>query len=228
MLERLKQAAVRQQLRTDIERDGLVNNGRIESWDAVRVSISPNQPELAGRSLGEIARERRRDAFDQVCDCIIADRGHMRILIRSLAEEDVRAIGGAPWVLVGSDGNSLATHGVTSQGKPHPRFYGTHARVLGHYVRELGLLTLEHAVHKMTGDSAHALGWHDRGLLKPGFHADIAVFDPDKVADRATYDDPHQYATDVSTVVVNGEVVIDAGEHTGALPGRVLRRANVQ
>ncbi len=228
MLDRLKDDTVRQRLLADIERDGLVNNGRIPSWDAVRVSISPNQPELAGRSLGEIARERRRSAFDQVCDCIIADRGHMRILVKSLAEADVNTITGVPWILVGSDGNSLAVHGITGQGKPHPRFYGTHARVLGHCVRDLGLLTLEQAVHKMTGGSATALGWTDRGLLRPGFWADIAVFDADRIADLATYDDPHQYATGVSTVVVNGELVIDSGEHTGALPGFVIRRTGVR
>jgi N-acyl-D-aspartate/D-glutamate deacylase len=225
MLERLKQDDVRQRLRSDIERDGLVNTGRLESWDAVRVSISPKHPELAGRSLGEIARERRRDAFDQVCDCIIADGGHMRIVLKSLSQQDVDAIMRAPWVLVGSDGNALAVHGVTSQGKPHPRFYGTHARVLGDCVRDRGLLSLEQAVYKMTGGSAQALGWTDRGLLREGHAADVAIFDPERIADRATIEDPHQYAVGVSTVIVNGTVVIEQGEHTGALPGRVLRRA---
>jgi N-acyl-D-amino-acid deacylase len=141
-----------------------------------------------------------------------------------MAEEDVRRITGTPWILVGSDGNSLATEGVTSQGMPHPRFYGTHARVLGPCVRDLKLLTLEQAVHKMTGASAKALGLVDRGWLKPGFAADITVFDPALVGERSTYDRPHQYASGVSTVIVNGEVVIDGGDHTGVLPGRVIRR----
>jgi N-acyl-D-aspartate/D-glutamate deacylase len=109
------------------------------------------------------------------------------------------------------------------QGKPHPRYYGTFARVLGHCVRDLGLLTLPQAVHKMTGGAAAALGLADRGVLGVGNAADLTVFDPATVAEQATYDDPHRYATGVSTVVVNGEVVIDAGEHTGALPGRLLR-----
>jgi len=113
---------------------------------------------------------------------------------------------------------------VTSRGKPHPRSYGTHARLLGTCVRDLGLLTLPAAIHKTTGAAAAALGLGDRGVLREGYWADLVVFDPGRVADRATYDDPHQYAVGVSTVVVNGEVVVDGGDHTGALPGRVLRR----
>lgn len=225
MLARLKEQAVRARLREDIERGGLNNFGRIPGWQAVRVALSVNQPELAGRTLDDIARERRVDAFDQVCDCLVADNGHTRILITSMAEEDVRTIAGTPWILVGSDGNSLAVDGVTGQGKPHPRFYGTHARVLGQCVRDLGLLKLEQAVYKMTGGSAAALGWTDRGWLRPGCWADIAVFDPARIADLATYEQPHRYATGVSTVVVNGEVVVEAGEHTGALPGQVIRRS---
>lgn len=223
MAERLRSPEVRARLRADIEREGLVNTGRLPSWDVVTVSISPSTPELQGRSLGEIARERRRDPFDQVCDCIIADR-QMRILMASLDQDDVDLITARPWVLVGSDGNSLAVHGVTSQGMPHPRFYGTHARVLGHCVRDQGLLTLEQAIYKMTGGSAAALGWRDRGWIREGCVADITVFDPDRIRDHASYDQPHQYATGVSTVTVNGSVVIDAGEHTGLLPGNVLKR----
>jgi len=112
---------------------------------------------------------------------------------------------------------------VTSQGKPHPRYYGTHARVLGACVRD-GLLTLPAAIHKTTGASAAALGLSERGVLREGSWADVTVFDPGRIAERGSYDDPHQYAVGVSTVVVNGEVVIDGGDHTGAVPGRVLRR----
>ena len=118
----------------------------------------------------------------------------------------------------------MAPYGVTGQGKPHPRSYGTHARVLGPFVRDLRLFTLEGAVAKMTGVAAGALGLADRGLLRAGAWADVVVFDPARVADHATYEEPHRYATGVSAVVVNGQVVIDGGDHTGALPGRVLRR----
>jgi N-acyl-D-aspartate/D-glutamate deacylase len=224
MLERLRLRDVRTRLREEIARTGLTNCGRIPSWDVVRVAISPHLPENAGRTLGDIARTRGVDPIDAVADYLVADRGETRILITSMADADVHEITRAPWVTVGSDGNALAVSGVTSQGKPHPRFYGTHARVLGPYVRDLRLLTLEHAVAKMTGAAARALGLQDRGLLRAGAWADVTVFDPARIGDRSTYEEPHRYAAGVSTVVVNGEVVVDGGDHTGALPGRVLRR----
>ena len=221
MLARLGRAEVRARLRADIARDGLNNFGRIPSWDVVRVAIAPNLPQDAGRTLGEIARRRSVDPLDGVCDFLLADRGETRILITSMSEKDVWEITGAPWVLVGSDANALATSGATSRGKPHPRSYGTHARLLGSCVRD-GLLTLPAAIHKTTGASAAALGLADRGVLREGAWADVAVFDPARIADRATYDDPHQYAVGVSTVLVNGEVVVDGGDHTGVLAGRRL------
>jgi len=224
MLQRLGQPAVRDRMRAEIDAHGLNNFGRITSWDAVRIAISPHQSEFAGRTMGDIARSRAADPLDTVCDYLIADRGHTRIVVTSMSEEDVREIIRAQRVLVGSDGTSLAPYGTTSQGKPHPRFYGTFPRVLGHYVRDLGLLSLPQGVYKMTGGSAAALGLVDRGLLREGQRADVTIFDPQAIADRATYEDPHQYAAGISTVIVNGVVVIDAGEHTGALPGQVLRR----
>ena len=198
-------------------------------------------PVVGRRARGHLAasaRERRPhagrhraaaaalDPIDAVADYLVADRGETRILITSMADADVHEITRAPWVTVGSDGNALATSGVTSQGKPHPRYYGTHTRVLGHYVRDLRLLTLERAVAKMTGVAARALGLADRGLLRPGAWADVVVFDPARIADLSTYEEPHRYPAGVSTVVVNGQVVVDGGDHTGALPGRVIRRAS--
>ena len=224
MLERLGRAEVRTRIRSDIARHGLNNFGRIPSWDVVRIAVAPHLPEEAGRTLDEIARRRGVDPLDAVCDFLVADRGATRILVTSMSEKDVHEITAAAWVLVGSDANALATSGVTSRGKPHPRSYGTHARLLGACVRDLGLLTLPAAIHKTTGAAAAALGLGDRGVLREGYWADLAVFDPGRVADRATYDDPHQYAVGVSTVVVNGEVVVDGGDHTGALSGHVLRR----
>jgi N-acyl-D-amino-acid deacylase len=226
MLERLRRAEVRARLRADIARDGLNNFGRIPSWDVVRIAVAPHLPDEAGRTLDAIARRRGVDPFDAVCDFLIADHGETRVLITSMSEQDVREITGTPWMLVGSDANALATTGPTSRGKPHPRSYGTHARLLGRFVRDLGVLTLPAAVHKTTGAAAAALGVGDRGVLREGCWADVAVFDPAKITDLATYDDPHRYALGVSTVVVNGEVVVDGGDHTGALPGRRLRRVS--
>ena len=224
MLARLADPAARTRIGAEIDRRGLNNFGRVPSWDAVRIAISPHQPQYSGRTLGDIARTRGIDPLDAVCDYLIADRGHTRIVVESMSEDDVQKIVSTPDVLVGSDGTALAPYGTTGQGKPHPRFYGTFPRVLGRYVRELGLLSLPQGVYKMTGGSAAALGLKDRGLLREGYRADICVFDPQTIADRATYDDPHRYAQGIETVIVNGEVVVDAGEHTGLLPGQVLRR----
>jgi len=224
MLERLARRDVRARVRDEIIRRGLTNFGRIPSWDVVRIAVSPQFPGDAGRTLGDIARRRGVDPLDAVCDVIVTDRGATRILITSMSEQDVRAIIATPWVLVGSDGNAIAPGGVTGRGKPHPRYYGTHARTLGQCVRDLGWLTLPQAVAKVTGGAAAALGLAGRGVLREGYAADVVVFDPARIADRASYDDPHQYAAGVSTVIVHGEVVVDGGDHTGALPGRVLRR----
>jgi N-acyl-D-aspartate/D-glutamate deacylase len=224
MLERLRVRDVRTRIRDEIARSGLTNFGRIPSWDVVRVAISPQMLENAGRTLGDIARSRGVDPIDGVADYVVNDRGETRILITSMTDADVHEITRAPWVTVGSDGNALAVTGVTGQGKPHPRYYGTHAHVLGPCVRDLRLLTLETAVAKMTGVAARALGLRDRGVLRPGAWADVVVFDPARIADRSTYEEPHRYAAGISTVLVNGQVTIDGGDHTGALSGRVIRR----
>jgi len=157
MLERLGRPEVRARLRADIARDGLNNFGRIPSWDVVRVAVAPNLPDEAGRTLGEIARRRGVDPFDAVCDFVIADRGETRILVTSMSDKDVHAISATPWVTVGSDANSLASAGVTGQGKPHPRSYGTHARLLGPCVRDWKLFTMEAAVHKLLGSYRHCV-----------------------------------------------------------------------
>ena len=153
------------------------------------------------------------------CDVIIADRGATRILVRSMSEDDVKTILADPLVMVGSDGPCVAPYGITGQGKPHPRLYGTFPRVLGHYARDLDILGLPQAICKMTGGAAAALGLADRGTISEGKAADLVLFDPDMVADRASFDEPHQYPLGIETVIVNGVVVIDQGQHTGALPG---------
>jgi N-acyl-D-aspartate/D-glutamate deacylase len=225
MLERLADSDARARIRDDIARDGLNNWGHIESWDAVQISVSPNLPQFAGRTIAQLAAERDQDAIDTLCDYLIEDKGATRVLVTSISEEDVRDLMRSPRALVGSDGNCVATYGTVSQGMPHPRFYGTFPRVIGHYVHDLDLLPLERAIHKMTGATARALKLADRGLLKPGYRADIAIFDPADFKDRATYADPHQYPSGArTTVIVNGEIVVENAAHTGALPGKVLRR----
>ena len=226
MLARLALPETRMQVRAEIGRDGLNNWGRIPSWDCVQISISPHLPEHAGETFGALAATRGADPIDVVCDYLIADQGATRVLITSIAEDDIREIVRSPLALVGSDGNCVADYGVVSQGMPHPRFYGTFPRIIGHYVHHEHLLPLEAAVRKMTGATAAALRIDDRGLLKQGYRADIAIFDPADFHDRATYAEPHQYPSGArTTVLVNGEIVVENARHTGALPGSVLRRA---
>jgi N-acyl-D-amino-acid deacylase len=226
MLERLRRKETRERIRADIEREGLNNWGRIPSWSCIQISISPHLPQHAGRTIAQLGEERGHDPIDVICDYLIEDKGATRVLVISISEDDIREIVRSPTALVGSDGNCIATYGTVSQGMPHPRFYGTFPRVIGRYVREEKLLSLEAAVHKMTGATAQALKLADRGLLKPGYRADVTLFDPDDFVDRATYGDPHQYPTGTrTTVIVNGTIVIEKTRHTGATPGRVLRRA---
>ncbi len=223
-LARLANPDDRARLRRIVDEEGLNNFGRIPSWDAVRISISPNLPHYLGRNIASIAEDRGIDAFDMALDYIMEDRGQTRVLVESISEDDVQEFVRSTDVMVGSDGNSVAPDGTTGQGRPHPRFYGTFAKVLGHYSRDRGLLPLQAAVYKMTGASAKALGLRDRGLLKQGFRADITVFDPATIAQRATYEDPHQFAAGIDTVLVNGTPTLQAGDHTGALAGQTLRR----
>jgi N-acyl-D-amino-acid deacylase len=226
MLARLALPETRARIGAEIDRDGLKNWGRIPSWDCVQISVSPNLPQHAGETIAALAAARGTDPIDLVCDYLIEDNGATRVLITSIAEEDIREIVGSPAALVGSDGNCVADYGVVAQGMPHPRFYGTFPRIIGRYVAEEHLLPLEAAIRKMTGATARALRLRDRGLLKEGYRADIAIFDPADFKDRATYADPHQYPSGPrTTVLVNGTVVVENARHTGATPGMVLRRA---
>ena len=225
MLARLNERDAREKIRVDIARDGLNNWGRIPSWDCVTISISPHLPQHAGKTIAALAAERGADPVDTLADYLIEDRGATRVLVASISEDDIRTLVASPHALVGSDGNCVAPYGTVGRGLPHPRFYGTFPRVLSRYVRDQKALPLELAIHKMTGATARALKLKDRGLLREGFCADIVLFDPDDFADRATYAEPHRFPSGArTTVLVNGTVVVDNARHTGALPGKVLRR----
>ena len=129
-----------------------------------------------------------------------------------------------PWCSIGSDGSAYATEGPLKRGNPHPRNFGTFPRVLGVYVRDRGVLKLEDAVRKMTSLNAAKLGIRDRGLLRPGDFADVTVFDPERVIDKSTYTAPFAYNEGIEYVIVNGQVVLERGKHTGAMPGKAIRR----
>ena len=212
MLERLRDPATRKKIK-----DALTPN-----LNSIMIASAKNNTQYEGMRVTEIAEKEGKDSRDVVFDLLLAEEAQVQIVSFGLSEEDVRRVMRSPYGMVGSDGSAIAPHGILGEGKPHPRSYGTFARVIGHYVRE-GVLSLQEAVRKMTSAPALHLGLKDRGLLREGYKADITIFDPEKVKDEATFIDPHQFASGIPYVIVNGTVVIDEGEHTGELPGVVIR-----
>ncbi len=225
---RLKDPPTRAQIRAEMleQRPDLATLESDSHWHNVLVARARNARHLEGKRLGEIAIEQDREPFDVYFDLLIEHEGNVGGVFFALCEEDVQTVMRWPHTMVGSDASSVAPYGPLGGGKPHPRAYGTFPRVLGRYVRELKVLRWEEAIHKMTAMPARRLGLRDRGELRPGACADVVVLDPATVADRATFQEPHQYPLGIEQVIVNGAVVVRDGEHTGALPGRVLRRAN--
>ncbi|MDX2121964.1 MAG: D-aminoacylase [Gemmatimonadota bacterium] len=177
-----------------------------------------------GKRLSEVAVLRGTSPEDAAMDLVIADRSRVDCVYFTMSEDNLRKQIVLPWVSFDSDAASMAPEGIFLRGNPHPRAYGTFARVLAKYVRTDSVLTLPDAIRKLTTLPAKNLNIARRGTLAPGFHADVVVFDPATIQDHATFERPHQYATGVSQVFVNGVQVIRDGEHTGAKPGRAVRR----
>ena len=178
---------------------------------------------LTGKTLAEVARMRGTDPRYTAMDLIIEDNSRIQTVYFTQSEEVVRKAITLPWVSFNSDEASLAPEGVFLKSNPHPRAYGSFARVLGKYVREEQLIPLEEAIRKLAALPAENMKIDRRGQLKDGFYADVVVFDPATIQDHATFVEPHQYATGMVHVFVNGEQVLKDGEHTGATPGRVVR-----
>ena len=191
-----------------------------KGFDAVSVANVPkNAEKYVGKTLGDIARAANKAPDEATLDLLIEEGGDVSIVMFYMSEKDLRAAIADPLVSFDSDGTAVSPD---FGGQPHPRYYGTFPRVLGHYVREEHVLTLEDAVRKMTSLPALRMKLLDRGLIRVGMWADLVVFDPDRVIDRATFDHPHAYPEGISHVLVNGITVIRNSEHTGALPGRPL------
>jgi N-acyl-D-amino-acid deacylase len=178
---------------------------------------------LTGKTLAEVAAERGTAAAETAMDLVVEDRTRVGTAYFTMSEENLRREIALPWVSFCSDSDAPSAEGRFLQWSNHPRAYGSFARLLGRYVRDERVISLEEAVRRLTSLPAHNLRLRRRGLLEPGYYADVVVFDPDRIQDHATYDDPHQYATGVEHVAVNGTLVLREGEHTGALPGRVVR-----
>jgi N-acyl-D-amino-acid deacylase len=178
---------------------------------------------LTGKTLQEVADEREADPAETAIDLVIEDDSRVDAVYFFMSEDNVRRKMAKPWVSFGSDAGAPAAEGVFMNTNPHPRAYGNFSRILGKYVRDEKIITMQEAIRRMTSLPAYNIGIAERGQLSEGYYADVVVFDPEKIADQATFEEPHQYATGVWHVFVNGEQVLKNGRHTGATPGRVVR-----
>ena len=177
---------------------------------------------LIGKTLAEVAAMRGKDEVETLLDLVSEARSRIQVVTFTMNEDNIKRELRQPWVSLGSDASSMAAEGMFLESSTHPRAYGNFARLLGKYVREEKVITLQDAVRRMSGLPATNLGLAHRGLLKEGYFADVVVFDPKTIADKATYESPHQYAVGMKQVFINGVQVLKNGEHTGAKPGRAL------
>lgn len=226
LLERLRDPATRARARREIETtiDGWENLLMATTFSGIQVASVPREfdQSLVGKRITQIAAERKADPWDVYFNLLIDTGGRVGALYHMMSEADVVTGLRAPFVTIGTDSAALRSEGILAQGAPHPRSYGTFPRVLGKYVRETKTLPLHEAVHRMTGLAAAQMGIPDRGQIRDKSLADLVVFTPDTIADTATYERPHQYATGIDYVVVNGVTVLDPRGLTGARPGRPL------
>jgi N-acyl-D-amino-acid deacylase len=216
LLERLKHRVLRNRIAKEMRARGPMPRTLLIGFNARRL-----RP-LTGKTLEEVARIRGKDQVETMLDLIEEDGAATRSASFVISEENIIKELRRPWVSLGSDAVSISAEGVFLNQATHPRAYGNFARLLGKYVRDEKVISLQEAVRRMTSLPAGNLGLDRRGWIRDGFFADLVIFDPRTVADRATYDNPHQYATGVKHVFVNGVRVIENGEHTGAKPGRAL------
>ena len=230
MLDRLADPALRDRLKHDIREGvpGWYNHYTAVGGDWSRMLISANNP-YKGLTMNRVIAMKSEgknpapDALDVMFDLLIENKGSVGTVFAHHSEEDMNLALEQPWCSIGSDGSALAVEGPLRRGNPHPRSFGTFPRVLGVYSRDRGLLRMEDAVRKMTSLNSEKIGLRDRGILRAAAFADVTVFDPAKIIDRATYADPFQYSDGVRFVLVNGQIVLDDNNHTGAQPGRALR-----
>lgn len=224
--ERLRDEGIRAKIKTD--RDFITWAKEHGWWEGIVMgrASSPKNRQYEGMRIADIAKLRGdADPADTCITLMAEDGGRISGMFHTMSEDDVRTVMRQSWVAIASDGSAI---NLDAPGVPHPRNYSTAARTLGHYVREQRVLTLEDAVRKMTSLPAQILGLRDRGLVRQGYAADLAVFDPRTVGETNSFEKPKSYARGVPYVLVNGTLVIDAGEHTGAKPGRALRGAGTK
>ena len=223
LVMRLKDPAVRTRLKAELGADS-AQGIRTAARTMVNEVVADSLKQYEGKLLTEIGKMRGEDADDAAFDILIADSARTSAIYFSFNEDALRYVMRQSWVSVGQDAGAVSPDSTGKwRERGHPRGFGTFPRILGRYVRQDSVITLEFAIRKMTSLAAQRVGINDRGLLKPGMYADITVFDPSTIIDRSTYENPSQLATGVSYVLVNGIPVVDAGRVTAALPGRALR-----
>jgi N-acyl-D-aspartate/D-glutamate deacylase len=228
MLARLRDPATRQRLKKEIseeqtEWENIYLGSGGPSGVLIGSVVNRELDSLQGKRISEIAAEQKKDPLDTLFDFILVDHGQTGAIYFMMSEADMRAAMQAPFVSFCTDSGARATDGPLAGSKSHPRGWGSYPRILGRYVRDEKLLSLESAIHKMTGAPAARVGLRDRGVLKEGMFADITIFDPAKVVDTATFESPNQYPTGIEYVLVNGKISVEKGQRTSALGGRVLR-----
>ncbi|HKP81916.1 MAG TPA: D-aminoacylase [Pyrinomonadaceae bacterium] len=228
MLARLRDPQTRERLKKEISEEqtaweNIYLGSGGPSGVLIGAVLNRELESLQGKRMSEIASEQKKDPLDAVFDLILADRGQTSAIYFMMSEADMRAAMQSRFVSFCTDSGARATDGPLAGSKSHPRGWGSYPRILGHYVRDEKLLSLETAIHKMTGAPAARVGLRDRGLIREGMFADITVFDPAKVIDRATFESPNQYPIGIEYVLVNGKISVDKGQRTSALGGRVLR-----
>jgi len=221
-LARLKDPGLNQKICEYIKKQ----EERMGSWDNVRVSsvLTAQNERFVGKSIKEAALESGKEPCNFIVDLLFEEKDQVEMINFSLNEDNFKQIIAHPLVVIGSDGWALAPYGTLGVAKPHPRSYGTFPRMLGRYVREEEIMTLGEAIQKMTSLTAKKFGIKWRGWVREGFYADLVIFDPDKVIDKSTWENPHQYPDGIQYVIVNGRIVIQEGEHTGLLPGKILKK----
>ena len=227
LFKRLRDPATREKIKAEVQKPtGAWENLYLDAGGPEHILLAEFRSEklkpLTGKTLAEVARMRGKDPIDTVMDLIAKDESRIGTLYFIISEDNVKKELGKPWISFGSDEASQAPEGVFLKSNPHPRAYGNFARVLGKYVRDEKVIPMKEAVRRLSGLPATNLGLDHRGYLKEGMFADVVVFDPATIADRATFEKPHQYAVGVKHVFVNGVQVLKDGEHTGAKPGRAL------
>jgi len=228
LLKRISIVENQERIRKEIEEERDWENLVEESgWDKIFISSVKTEKwkDTEGLSIAEIAKVRGYpDEFAAFFEILLDENAEVWMTMESMGQEDIERIMKSEFTMIGTDGSGVAPTGVLSHGKPHPRHYGTYPRILGRYVREKGLLSLETAIYKMTGFPAKRLNLQDRGILKEGNWADIVVFDPETIIDTATFLDPHQFPIGIHHVIVNGVLVVTEDRQLDVLPGKVLKR----